>query len=428
MKKLTVEEKFAKAVLKLRNLRPFYSSLYEAIEKVEVEYIDTIGVTCDKIIYNKKYIDKLEFEEFMFDTLHELSHIALMHVVRRENRDPFLWNIACDLYVNKMISEEFRVVPGIYRDSDIIKITPTIVFDQYMDINEEIVEDIYNRIEKQANEQGYFSCTENKTYVFDTSKHPDRYHNYIRINRQSCSDLVDNGEDKNRQEDKNRKVIIDAKTRAEMSGGSSNNNIGCGTGKLEELIDKLLESKVDWKKLLRKYCIQYKSKDISFSSPDKRMFYQDVIYPGEHSESEEVLKNVKLCIDTSGSISKEDLGYFIGQVGQLLKTFKTSAELINWDTEIESIRNIQDNQILGEEARKVKGRGGTDASCLFEYFDSKQCKIKPFVVVVFTDGYIPIIKNSKWQKRYKNTIWIMTKDHNNEFNPPFGKKAYANFR
>lgn len=46
---------------------------------------------------------------------------------------------------------------------------------------------------------------------------------------------------------------------------------------------------------------------------------------------------------------------------------------------------------------------------------------------MFTDGYIPDLENYKWKNKYKNTIWIMTKDYNEKFKPPFGKLAFAEF-
>lgn len=433
MKELTVEEKFAKALLKLRQIRPFFSAIYEVIEKEAVSYVDTMGVTCNKIVYNAKYVDNETFKEFMFDIMHEISHIALMHVVRLEKRDLLLWTIACDLYVNKLLAEEFGLQQGISMPNDEIEMGKGSLYDNKLDVDIDIVEEIYQRLAKQAEAQGYFSevvldsdDVQYKEYKLDTSNNPDLYNNFITIRRDMKFDMINNGEDSNHQEDQNKRIIIDAKTRMEMMGDKT---AGTTTSKIETLVNKLLESKVDWRKLLRKYCIQYKSRDLSFSSPDKRMFYQDAIYPGESSESEDILKNVKICIDTSGSISTDDLGHFLYQVEQLTKTFKTSAEIINWDTEIECVAPL-DNLNVGIpniDTYKVIGRGGTDPSCLFEYFDSKKCKVKPFVVLVFTDGYIPDLENYKWKNKYKNTIWIMTKDYNEKFKPPFGKLAFAEF-
>ena len=104
---LTVEQKFAKIMLHLRMLRPFYSAVYEVIEKRESDLVPTVGVGTNELVYNYEFINKTSFDELIFIMLHEVGHIALQHVARRENRDPELWNIACDFYINKVLSDEF---------------------------------------------------------------------------------------------------------------------------------------------------------------------------------------------------------------------------------------------------------------------------------------------------------------------------------
>lgn len=39
-------------------------------------------------------------EEYRFVMAHELLHVGLRHDVRRQGRDPYLWNIACDYVIN----------------------------------------------------------------------------------------------------------------------------------------------------------------------------------------------------------------------------------------------------------------------------------------------------------------------------------------
>ena len=114
-KDLDIESKFAKAFHNLSNLRPFYCAVYESMQRVESSSVGTMGVTCKKMMYNKNFVDGLEFEELMFVNLHEICHVALMHVSRRKNRDPELWNIACDLYANRLLAEEFNIIPGVIR-------------------------------------------------------------------------------------------------------------------------------------------------------------------------------------------------------------------------------------------------------------------------------------------------------------------------
>ncbi len=47
----------------------------------------------------------LNQEELRFVMAHELLHVGLRHIPRREGRDPYLWNIACDYVVNGWLVE-----------------------------------------------------------------------------------------------------------------------------------------------------------------------------------------------------------------------------------------------------------------------------------------------------------------------------------
>lgn len=47
----------------------------------------------------------LDEEECRFVMAHELLHVALRHHARRQGRDPYLWNIACDYVINEWLIE-----------------------------------------------------------------------------------------------------------------------------------------------------------------------------------------------------------------------------------------------------------------------------------------------------------------------------------
>jgi len=44
-------------------------------------------------------------QEMRFVMAHELLHVALRHEARRQGRDPFLWNVACDYVINEWLVE-----------------------------------------------------------------------------------------------------------------------------------------------------------------------------------------------------------------------------------------------------------------------------------------------------------------------------------
>lgn len=441
---LDIESKFAKAFHNLSNLRPFYSAIYESMIKIESDKVPTMGVSCKQVIYNRKFVENLEFEELMFVDLHEIAHVALMHVSRRKNRDPELWNIACDLYVNRLLAEEFDIIPGETSSNGLIKFLPDALYCGTLDIENDYAERIYEDLYKQASENGYNNSKlkdieDNKSFHFEYSgsgKDKDDYYNSKSSRLSNCNkrfeidlkpgtyvlDISDENSDQISKENENRKVLQDARTRFEMG----NRNAGDSAGLLKFKVDEILKSHLDWRKLLRKYCIKATRSDTSFSKPDKRMYYQQAIYPGQAMDGLGEIKGVKVCFDSSGSISDTDIAYFYGQIRDILKEFKLKAELIYWDTDIASCGDFSNFT----EMKRVQacGRGGTNPDCIFEYFDSKACKIKPIVTLVFTDGYIGGNQDrAKWKRKYKDTIWVMTKNYSRDFKPAFGQLAIARF-
>ncbi len=47
----------------------------------------------------------LDADEYRFVMAHELLHVGLSHHTRREGRDPYLWNVACDYVINAWLIE-----------------------------------------------------------------------------------------------------------------------------------------------------------------------------------------------------------------------------------------------------------------------------------------------------------------------------------
>ena len=61
--------------------------------------------------------------------LHEVLHMALLHITRRETRDLEIWNIAADIVVNNLVQENtsFKlpkkaIIDRTYRDNSVEQI------------------------------------------------------------------------------------------------------------------------------------------------------------------------------------------------------------------------------------------------------------------------------------------------------------------
>jgi predicted metal-dependent peptidase len=397
VKNLDCDDKFAKAIIDMRKIRPFYSAVYETMKKKEVSSVGTIGVSATELVYNREFIDNLEYSELLFILLHEIAHISLMHPLRIRDREHEIYNIACDLYVNKALADEFELRPGMTNKLYNVTMPLDCEYNDYLDIEKKSIEDIYEELikDKQKKTEG--------------------------SNSRFKDDIIDTMEDINKVENDIKGVLNEALTRTEMGG----NGIEVEFGRLMMDVQQLLKSKLNWKRLVQKYCISFKQQQYSLSSPDRRMYYQDAIYAGKSEDSENILKDIKLCIDTSGSVSKVDLAYFLGQIDDLFKKYKTEAEIVCWDAKVQSTDNVKNVQEIID--KDLCGGGGTRPEVVFNYFESKKCKVKPYLTIVFTDGYFDLDEIVRYRKKYKNTIWIMTKECKSNFTPPFGKVAYADF-
>lgn len=75
---------------------------------------------------------QLEEEEWRFVLAHEFLHAALRHDVRREERDPELWNVACDFLINGWLMEMGvgNIPDGVLYDAELKGMSAEAIYDQ----------------------------------------------------------------------------------------------------------------------------------------------------------------------------------------------------------------------------------------------------------------------------------------------------------
>jgi len=71
-------------------------------------------------------------EEYRFVMAHELLHVGLRHDVRRQGRDPYLWNIACDYVINAWLLEmKIGAMPaGVLHDPELAGESAESIYDR----------------------------------------------------------------------------------------------------------------------------------------------------------------------------------------------------------------------------------------------------------------------------------------------------------
>ncbi len=191
-------------------------------------------------------------------------------------------------------------------------------------------------------------------------------------------------------------------------------------------IDELSRPRVNWRSLLRNKLIRVTTDEKSLACPDRRFVHTGLYLEGVVSDEIE-LQNIKVCVDTSASMSDIDVQIALFQIRDLLKTYRLSADLVYWDEEIEAVLPFSELRTFNLARDKAIGRGGTNPSCLFEAFEQANRRghtaPAPSLVIIFTDGYFEP-PDAKYRREFaENTLWILCSESSKpveDFTPGFG--------
>lgn len=481
----TVNQKLARGVLVLKAAKIFYYSLYASLKKIPVEnpnIMPTMAVSIDTMYFNPEFVKGLTIAQVPFLLIHEILHIALKHQIRGEGKNSKLYNMAADLYINKYIADEFGCYPGkgpVRIDGDKynngIEFCEGGLFSADIDIDKDTADSIYNQLlnELEENKQkfkasggggdsqngagdsgdgdsGDGSSGESGDYSGDGDGDSDKDGNgkgnvkssngiteidvgngmKVRISDVTYkgkkigelldadiySDEKDKKLSKEQLNNKSNGVLSRAVTTAKLAGAPMD-------GYIERKIMMEMAPKVRWQSLLKRYLAKSTQKICTYARPDKRFLARGKILPGPKPLDPDSLSGIKVCIDTSGSIGDRELGIVLGQIKQLLDTYKADAEVVYWDTSVRTVGKFT----TVKELLKVKpaGGGGTDINCIFSDYidDKKKCKEPPKIILVFTDGYFGEVE-TKYANRYgKNIVWIIPDEDRANFKSTCGTVA-----
>ena len=106
---MTAEHKLINLIMRLKKSRPFLYSILYSMERVVSDEIERAATTIDTLYINPEYLRDTSMEVLLFVISHELYHVVLRHRAREGKRNHHLWNVACDLYINKLLTEDFEI-------------------------------------------------------------------------------------------------------------------------------------------------------------------------------------------------------------------------------------------------------------------------------------------------------------------------------
>jgi predicted metal-dependent peptidase len=314
-----------------------------------------------RIIYNPQFFMSLNHDERVFLILHEAMHCAYLHMERTGDRDHRKFNIAADYVINLQLVDRGFKMPK-----------EGLLNEQYRNMS---TEEVYNVLPKPPEGEPMPGFGEDL-------EEPDGPAEAL------AADIQD--------------ILV----RASIQSKLSNDKPGSIPGEIEIFLNRLLNPKLPWNRLLQKYLQTFAKNDYTFKKPNRRFFPQHIL-PSLYSEN---LMNIAVAVDTSGSVSDEEFNRFVSETASIMKMMKPETiTIIQFDTEIKSVDKVRSLRDLMNVS--FSGRGGTRIEPVFEWADAN----KPQLLLVFTDGYFRFYGPETKAK----TLWLIHDNPN--FQAPFGK-------
>jgi len=181
-------------------------------------------------------------------------------------------------------------------------------------------------------------------------------------------------------------------------------------------IDK--DTKIPWQQLLERYIQATVISDVSWKRPSKSGLANNFYFPGVEKNHLTVI----VGIDTSGSVSNDELKEFVTEIYQIMVSFgNLTMVLIDCDAHVQNVQIIEDGESVDDqdlpwEGRGWYGRGGTKFEPVFEWVEEslENGEIdKPEILIYFTDMY----GSFPDEEPDYSTIWI---SNSNVDHAPFG--------
>ncbi len=372
--------KLAAARTRLVMERPFLGALVMHLPLTPAgDWCTTTGTDARAFYFNPQFIENLSLAQTQFVLAHEAMHCAMGHPHRRQYRSRRRWDVACDHAVNLILIEEGMKPPlhGILADQN------------YMTLS---AEEIYPLIPEDTTEESF------DHHLFDsddeTSGKPES------DERQDESDSGESqgqGREGEGQGEKRRDGGGEAgqppeplsQSEREKNAEQWKNRLAAAAqaarqaGKLSQsllrLVDGLLAPSLPWRALLARFFAINQRDDYSWRRPSRRE--GDALLPRLSSEGIDVIA----AIDTSGSITDEELRAFAGELDALKSLVRARLTLLACDRCIAEGGPLEfepwDTLQLPE---GLVGGGGTDFRPVFDWVEREGRS--PNLLVYFTDA------------------------------------------
>jgi len=365
--------KIAKINMMMQRDTAFYTAILFSLKQTLTEEIPTAATDGKNLLINPEFFWNLPLNERITLLSHEVLHVALDHMHRRNERNPELWNVAADYVINgALVKAGYKLPDGGLYDR------------QYEGMS---TEQVYALLDKknQADKDGVIAQCPMDVQYPEQAKDPGSA-----VTQEQVTEIV-----------------LRATTQAKAMGQDP----GSMPGEIGINLQRTLNPPLPWNIILSNYLTEFAKDDYTFKRPNRR-FMPDYYLPSAKSEA---ICNLAVCVDTSSSVTNEQFNDFITKIEEMqkmLKPQKISVMAFNTRFVSEQELTVDDNPF---KKLSFEGRGGTRIAPAHEWL----AKVKPTVALIFTDGEFI---QTEPDDRSIPLIWLIY--DNPEWKSPYGRVVH----
>ena len=394
-----VQDRIIVARVGLLLRHPFFGNM---ATRLKVQHCDdwcpTAATDGKHLFYNTQFFNALTNKEIEFVIAHEILHCVFDHIIRREDRDPIIYNIACDYIVNNTLVRD-----KIGEPVKMIQIFQDWKYDGWTS------EEVYDEIHKKAEENG-------KKFLEQLGELLDEHVDWEKA-PEGKKQGKGKGEGQRPTYTKEELGKIRDEIKENMISAAQAAGAGNIPAEIERMIKDLTEPKMNWREILRQQIQATIRNDYTFSRPSRKGWHTGVVLPGMNFDQQ---IDCAIGLDMSGSIGDDQARIFLSEVKGICDEFKEyNIKIWCFDTKVYNEQDYSSSDGDDISEYKPRGGGGTEFECNWEYM--KLHDITPKKFIMFTDGY-PF---GTWgDDAYCDTVFVIHGHHDKNLKAPFGVTAH----
>lgn len=365
---------------------PYLSSILFALIPVESHAVSTLAVDANFRLYiNPEFMATLTVDELAGVLAHEAGHLMRGHSIRFEEQghpagDHSLYNIAGDMCINQDLEDAGVPMPSDVMLPEVFGLPRGLYTEEYFDLLKQKQDELSGQHSDGGQGDGSDETGEGSGDG-PLSPHGD------------CGSCAggnprewENGPetaDAGAISEANGDLIRRETARAIRETSRGRGNVPAG---MDRWAEELLTPKVDWRRWFAgqiSAATQYVAGkvDYTYRRPNRRGLINGVVFPSMHKP----VPRVAAVVDTSGSMSDDDLAEALSEIAGMLKAAGTPGQritVLSCDADAGVAQQVASAQRIN-----LSGGGGTDMRVGVDA--ALKLHPKPDVIVVLTDGYTP---------------------------------------